>query len=500
MAAYPTASSRNRGREKPLAGRTSAASDGGQDEHRVEHHVVDGEHPAAIPVVDLALQDRVDADLDPLRGQPQHERAGQQPGQPHPDRQQGLRERGEHQAADHPLLRPQPTGHDRRDHRRGQEARTGDTHDEAQQREAGLGVRGVGQGVAAQQDRRDRDHAVDEPVGPDRSQRVRRPPPLPHVPHALGQPGPDAAPALSERYDAVRTQLVGGDPQRQPGRAGEEHRGGQQQHRVRGVEQPQHERDSCAHAVRRCARRRRQRVRGHQVVGGDHVRQPGGQRGQQEPVDTDAGQHRGVQRPAVRRPGCQQSDADRAERPQAVPHEQDLPPPPAVEQHADPGPDDGERQQQDGERRRHPAGRARGLRVEEEQAGQRDLEDAVAALPGEPDREQPAKAPAVREVAQGRQDAHARRLGGGQFVVSGREHAAPVVLWGRRVGLGRRRTVRVGVRSALDVSADERLDAGPADVVRTLHRRGLHEVRRGRDQRRRRCRGPWRSWPRGSRR
>ena len=348
---------------------------------------------------------------------------------------------------------------------------------------------------------------VDEPVGPDGPQRVGRTAPLPHVAQALREPGPDAAPALGQRDDAVRAELRGAEPQGQRRRDGQQDGGGEEQQRVRRAEQPQDEGDAGADAVRRGAGRRRQGVGRDQILGGDDVGQSGRQPGQQEPVDADAGQDRDVQRPAVAPTAAASRATPTAPTARsAVADEQHLAPAPAVEQHADEGADQGERQQQHGEGRRHPARRALLLGVEEEQAGQRDLEDAVAALAGEPHREQPTEARSRAPADAGRGSGSRRKARrhplGGQFSVGNGEHAAPPDGGGSGVSVvsDAELSESGGRASALELAADERLEVGPAEVVRRLHRRGLHQVRRRRRGSGRRCRGPWRSSPRGGRR
>ena len=220
-----------------------------------------------------------------------------------------------------PLLRADPAGDDRRHDGRRQEPRTRDDDHEAQQPEALLGVRGIGQGVAAQQDRGDRDHGVDEAMRADRSECVRRTASLPQVPQPLGEPRADTAPALGQRHDPVRAELRRTDPQGQRRGQREQDGRGEQQHRVRRPQQPQQEGDATADAVRRGPGGGRERVGRDQVLAGDDMRQPGGEAGQQEPVDADADQHRGVDaasrrptRPPGRRPRPRRPRAGRSRR------------------------------------------------------------------------------------------------------------------------------------------------------------------------------------------
>ena len=260
---------------------------------------------------------------------------------------------------------------------------------------------------------------VQEPVRPDRPKAyaARRRSPRCRMPCA--SPAPDAAPALDERYHAIRPEGSRRQPQASTARQSPSSPPDASSNAASGASnQPQGQRDPGPDRVRRGARRRRERVRRHQVLGRDDVRQG-------RPRARPAGTGR-----LPRRPGRRRTAANRSRRPaaiaatptaptarSAVTDEQHLPAPPPVEQHPDPGADDGERQQQHGEGRRDPPRGRLLLRVEEEQAGQGHLEDAVPALPGQPDRQQPAEpGPRARcRRARIRSRPDSRRGGSGQF-------------------------------------------------------------------------------------
>ena len=163
------------------------------------------------------------------------------------------------------------------------------------------GARGV-EVVPVQQDHHQEQRPEQEAVAAGHGERRRRPAPPDDIPRARGQPGRDAS------------QLAGQPPRRRL--AGRTHRpeqvaphGGRDQagRHVAGAPGQQGERgaalgvagadvqaqgDQAADGRHDPAGGRRHRVRHHQLVPGDHVRQRRRQRGQEEPVHAEDEQRR----------------------------------------------------------------------------------------------------------------------------------------------------------------------------------------------------------------
>ena len=83
----------------PSSGMTSAPTAAAATKTRLNKHVVEREDPAPVGVVDVELDEGVDADLDALRGEPERERGGQQPGLGEQPGREQLDDGGERRAA-----------------------------------------------------------------------------------------------------------------------------------------------------------------------------------------------------------------------------------------------------------------------------------------------------------------------------------------------------------------------------------------------------------------
>ena len=120
---------RDRGRAVPVVRQHQRGEHGRGDQREVEQRVVEREHPAAELVLDVLLDERVDADLDALRGEAEQQRGEQQRGQRvrQPQREVDDRGRGEeHRPASGPARTAE---RDRRD-QRGQPAADRDRGDD----------------------------------------------------------------------------------------------------------------------------------------------------------------------------------------------------------------------------------------------------------------------------------------------------------------------------------------------------------------------------------
>jgi len=124
------------------------------------------------------------------------------------------------------------------------------------------------------------------------------------------------------------------------------------------------------------------------LLAGDRVRQSGRQTRQDEPVRREPGECGEVEQETGRARRRARRDAqDQPGAHQIRPNEH-LPAPPAVEEDPREGPDDGERQQQDGEGLGHLGRGGRVLRREHHIGGQRGLEGAVPELADQTHRQQ----------------------------------------------------------------------------------------------------------------
>ncbi|HEY9337219.1 MAG TPA: hypothetical protein VIQ79_22455, partial [Kribbella sp.] len=103
--------------------------------------------------------------------------------------------------------------------------------------------------------------------------------------------------------------------------------------------------DATADQEQRSARGRRDRVRHHELVGVDHVRQTRGQPGQQEAVHPEGQQHGQVERESSVADGNNRADHQDQRRPGQVRPEEDLPPGPPVEEYPGERAEHGVRQQ-----------------------------------------------------------------------------------------------------------------------------------------------------------
>ena len=144
---------------------------------------------------------------------------------------------------------------------------------------------------------------------------------------------------------------------------------------------------------------RRHRVRHHQFVLGDHMRQRRRQRGQEEPVHAQHQQDRDVERRAVAARGHQRRRQHHEGRPEQGRPDQDLAPRPPVDKHAGERPDQRVRHVK-GRECGGPGGRVRERRgIEEHVRADPGGDDAVAGLRDQPGGEQPP------EVSLGQDDA-----------------------------------------------------------------------------------------------
>ena len=204
----------------------------------------------------------------------------------------------------------------------------------------------------------------------------------------------------------VRPELVDGEPERPPAGQRVAQRGAERDQRVAAVAAAEGgpDRDRRAAAGRRHHRAGGDRhgVGGDQLFGFDHVRQRGGQRRQDEPVHRDHHQRAEVERLAVHAGADLGGDAAHQQRAQQVGAEQHPLPRPAVQQHAGERAEQRVGQQQHGEAGGDITGVRLALRVEQDGAGQRGLEDAVGELPEHPHRQQPPEVTPAEQPASDR--------------------------------------------------------------------------------------------------
>ena len=153
------------------------------------------------------------------------------------------------------------------------------------------------------------------------------------------------------------------------------------------------------------------RVRGHQQVAVDDVRQGRGEAGQQEPVDREGGQDQDEERQPDVVVRDEDGDEDQQDGADEVADHEGHPPRPAVEEDADERAEDRERQQDRREAGGDGAGVRRALRGEEHRGDEGDLEDAVRELGQESHREQPAEPAVAQQGAQISEEGHPRRIG-----------------------------------------------------------------------------------------
>jgi len=276
--------------------------------------------------------------------------------------------------------------------------------------ERGVGAGGPEEVVAVEQDRRQQQDPVDRPLATGRAERGRHRPPLPDVlraadeppghdgevgqqpaaPLSLGQRGRPEQVAAHGHADGARDQVAcpaGQQGHRRPALPAP----GDEMNREPG--QAAEERDDRAG-------RRRHRVRHHQRVLAHYVREGGGQRGQEEPVDAQDRQHAYVQGYPEPARGHQVSGQGHEGGPQHGRPDQDLPSRPAVDEHAGERPDQRVWQVQDGEGGRGGTGVGEAGRVEEHVRAEAGREHAVAGLRDQPGREQAAEVPLSQDGAQ----------------------------------------------------------------------------------------------------
>ena len=225
---------------------------------------------------------------------------------------------------------------------------------------------------------------------------------------------------------------------------------------------------------------------------GCHVRQGGAERGQQEPVDAEHGEHRYVKRHAAvvrdhqRGRRYHEQPADRRG------PDEDLPPRPAVDEHSGEWPDQRVRQVEDRERggpRRRARERAG---IEEHVGADRGGEDAVPGLRDEAGAEELPEVPLGEDHPQvAAERGPPMRLRTGTAYL---RHS--IIAYGHAFSLIRRQQSRQplvagcsGPRAgssrslAVDLALDELLHQVAAHVVAELLGRRLHEVGTGRDDR-----------------
>jgi len=190
-----------------------------EDERGVEHHVGQREHPTAVVVLHLLLQDRHGADRDALgrdaEAERDHDELGLAEGEPEPAGDQARR--CEHRSD--PAGVRHLAGDDRRDHRRGTGAKRRSGHQRREMAESGIGGAGVVEVIPVQQDRHHEQDPVEEPVRARGCERCTRAPAARDMakagPQADGHPrdlGADRSGLFPGRQ--VRTQGGFGHPRR----------------------------------------------------------------------------------------------------------------------------------------------------------------------------------------------------------------------------------------------------------------------------------------------
>ena len=239
---------------------------------------------------------------------------------------------------------------------------------------------------------------------------------LPEVGQRLDQPGHDVAGAgRRDRHPGPswRARDAQGEA-----RAEHEARGrDDEEDRVRRVvghdpaqDQPQRGPDAGADQDSRGADGGHHRVGDHVLLGVDGVRQRGRQRSEQEPVQAHREQHVAVEDhldPRGPQPGGhQRGQRQREHRPAHVDDDQDLPPRPAVQHHADERPQHREGQQGDGQHGGDGDGVGLAFGGEEDVGRQPDLQHAIAGLGGHPDGEQAAEVLVPPELTQAADELH----------------------------------------------------------------------------------------------
>jgi hypothetical protein len=165
-------------------------------------------------------------------------------------------------------------------------------------------------------------------------------------------------------------------------------------------QQPDHETGPAAQGGGQRAGGGGQRVGDHQPATRDHMRQAGGEPGQDETVDRRDRERGQVEQP-VGGPGDHQgAGAQGEDTAQHVAVEEHLPTAPPVQQNADHRPGEGVRQQEDRHGRRDVRRGGLLFRGEHHVGGQPDLVDAVGELGQQPDGEQPPESPQAEQQRQ----------------------------------------------------------------------------------------------------
>ncbi len=371
------------------------------DEGGVERHVVEGEHPATVGVVHFLLQDGGRADRHALPGQVEAERHDQVD-----DLTECLAQRAGHHGARREQQRdPGRFGHSP-GHRRGKQrgAAVADRRHRDEDRDVALGhgdARPV-EVVPVEQDRHQEQAPVQKPVAAGSTECRGRVPPPQDIPRARRQPGRDRGKLAEQprlrrlaRFPLRAKQILAhgrGDQACRQVTAARDKQGDRGAALGVAGGRVQAQGDDAADGSREAAEGRRHRVRHHELVFGDHVRQRRRKRRQEEPVHAENQQDGEVERRSVtagRHDRRRQHHEDRTE--QRRP-DQDLASRPPVDE--DPGkrPDHRVRQVQDRERRR-PGRRARkGRRVEEHIGTDPGGEDPVAGLRDQPRGQEPPEA------------------------------------------------------------------------------------------------------------
>ena len=251
--------------------------------------------------------------------------------------------------------------------------------------------------VPVQQDRHYEQDPVKEPEAGDRAERIGRRTALPEMARAGGQAAAHCRklfgyPAsASPRWITLRAEQVaphsrGGQPGEQVTGAADKQGRGRANVAAPGRQMDAEAGDAADETDDR-AGGGGDRVRHHELVLRDDVRQPGGQRGEEEPIDPEHRESANVERePEVARGNEECGENDEYRPDQRGPH-QDLAPGPAIDEDPRERADQRVRQVKDGECLRR-GGRVREtLRGEERVSGETRVEHAVTGLRDQPGRE-----------------------------------------------------------------------------------------------------------------
>ena len=372
----------------------------------VVEEVVHGEHTPAVPIGQRLLRHRVDRDLLP------RERQAKDSSDQQDDRPVGCeRPADQHDAADeeserdHALLRQAIL----------EEPGRGDPEKHAQPaRPDHIGERGdaLAQLFAEHDERKGEHDPLADLIDRDRGDRPDRVRGAHHGGGAVPRLDDDPPDRMTQELRRLRERHrreVGLDPARdEGGHEPGERRDQDHAHladRIGDLAAQEH-----ADEQRERPADGRDRVRDQQILGWHEAGHDGRSRRQLEPVDRQdrerPGEEQDLGRPMQRVEQDQRDERDLQQRRDR----QDLAPRPSIDEHPDEGTEQGERQDCDEAGVEQAFGRVLLIRVEDDRGDQRRLEDAVAALTGQADPQQPAEITRPHRGANARAGARRGRL------------------------------------------------------------------------------------------